>query len=181
MEFIRGANLVSRYSGFTLLEFVLVLIIFAALLGAATSYYIQLYSAMQIESVKTQANNFRAAVTTLRSQWLINRLKIHSRPYIWNEKTVYLTEQGWLANSNALMSAAATDQTAYECWQLWQVIFEHTQKVTFDEIAPQESGDWHTSSLSGKGCRFQLSNTGNSRNYFEYYLSDGRVVVQNIE
>lgn len=165
----------NRISGFTLLEFVLVLIIFAVLLGVASGYYIQLHSTMKVESVKTQANNFRAAVSTLQSQWLMNRLHTKQRPYVWGEKTVYLTEQGWLANTHALMSAAADDQTAYECWQLWQAIFEPGLRVTFDEVSQRGSGDFHALSLSGKGCRYELSGLDNGRYYFDYTLIDGRV------
>lgn len=170
-----------RDTGFTLLEFVLVLIVSAVLLGTAAGYYIQLHKAMQIESIKTQANNFRAAVTTLRSQWMINRMDINERSYLWNDKPVYLTEQGWLANSHALMSAKDNDQTAYECWQLWQVIFNSVHKVTFEGGGVKKSGEQHVSSLSGQGCRFEISNTAEKDHFFDYFLATGQVSVGSMD
>lgn len=166
-----------RSAGFTMLELVLVVIILLAILGVGASYYMQLHAAMRAESIKTQANNFRAAVTTLRSQWMINRLDITGLPYQWNEKTVYLTEQGWLANSDPLMSAKANDQTAYECWQLWRVVFNTNLRVTFDGVGKKKMGEQHVSSLSGKGCRFEISNTGDKHHFFDYSLETGRVTI----
>lgn len=166
-----------RSAGFTMLELVLVIIILLALLGVGASYYMQLHAAMRAESIKTQANNFRAAVTTLRSQWMINRLEATALPYQWNDKVVYLTQQGWLANSDPLMSATEDDQTAYECWQLWRVVFNTNQQITFDGVGKKGAGDQHVSSLSGKGCRFEISNTDEAHHFFDYSLETGRVTL----
>ena len=167
--------------GFTALELVLVMVVVASLMAIASNYYVQILAGMTKEAVRTQANYFRAATTTLRSEWFINRVNAQKKPYFWLGKEVFLTNQGWLANSDKMLLSGANDQTVFECWQLWTMVFKGEQKVTMDSVNEPVLGDYHISSLSGKGCRFELSINDKKKSsggtYFDYFLADGRIEV----
>ena len=181
MEPLCGSNLVRYAKGFTILELVLVMVIVASLMAVASSYYVQILAGMSKEAVRTQANYFRAATTTLRSQWFINRVNAEIKPYLWLGREVFLTSQGWLANSDKMLLSGANNQTVFECWQLWKVVFKGEQTVTMDGVNEQVIGDYHVSSLSGKGCRFELSINDKKNSlegpHFDYFLADGRIEV----
>lgn len=174
-----------RCQGFTMLELVLVVIIITTLMAAASIYYVQVLTSMKKESVRTQANYFRAATTTLRSEWLINRFKDGKSSYRWLDQEVFLTNRGWLANSDKMLSAKANDQTVFECWQLWQAIFQTGSTASMQGVSKRGDADYHIYSLSGEGCRFELLHSvkrdakaeSHGGHYFDYYLSDGRILV----
>ena len=157
------------------------MVIVASLMAVASNYYVHILAGMTKEAVRTQANYFRAATTTLRSEWFINRVNAEQRSYLWLGREVFLTKQGWLANSDEMLLAGANDQTVFECWQLWTVVFKEEQAVTMDNVNEPVLGDYHISSLSGKGCRFELSINDEENSsvgpHFDYFLADGRIEV----
>jgi len=163
--------------GFTALEFVLVMIIVAVIAAAAARYYIQALDNMRRMAVQTQANNFRASLMTLRSQWLISRLQRGGDESLWNEQVVFFTPQGWPANTDKNLSAEVNNQTAFECWQLWSVIFPG-QVATIDGVSEAGAGDYHVSYAGKTGCRFEYFTGVEQNHYFDYNLSTGELVVE---
>lgn len=162
--------------GFTLLELILVIIVVSSIGAWASRYYIDAMATMQRMSVTTKANHFSAAVTMLHSQWLINRIQPQKTSYIWHDKQLYLTSDGWPANSDKNLVPGASNQTVYECWQLWRAIFPNDTEVSMDTVSARETSQIHVSVHNSSVCRFEWSNTEINSHYIDYFLETGRVV-----
>lgn len=168
---------IAKARGFSLLEFALVLVVVAVLLGMSASYYIQALEEMRRVAVQTQANYFRASVATLRSQWMIDKVHERSSEFVWLDQPVYLNDAGWAANSDAKLSPNYRNQTAFECWQLWKVFLPLENMVTIDGVMAAAHGSYHVSVTDGGNCRYELIGDRNSRHMFDYFPVNGDVAV----
>ena len=182
-----------RRKGFTLVELVLVITIIGVLAATGAVYYGEVLEEARRTGVEVLANRFTAAVALIRGQWIVeSTMQINGKV----SKTfrvdvdnipIFLNEFGWPANTDGL-SAGSRDETAEECYQLWRAIMQNPGRATVegrvlnpaqDPGNPESKGKqrYHISQIGGSKCRYELITRPEGTHFFEYDLTNGRVLV----
>jgi prepilin-type N-terminal cleavage/methylation domain-containing protein len=183
----------NKQNGFTLVELVLVVTVIGVLSAAGAVYYGKTMDDARRVGVEVLANRFTAAIALIRGQWIVEstmqlegkvpktfRVDVDNIP-------IFLNEFGWPANTDG-NSASSKDQTAEECYQLWQAVMQNPAVATVEGRAPANSTGsnnpevkgkqrYHVSQVNGSTCRFELTTKPERTHYFEYSLTNGRVLV----
>lgn len=178
--------------GFTLVELVLVITIIGVLSAAGAVYYGKTVEEARRTGVEVLANRFTAAIALIRGQWIVeSTMQLEGKvPKTYRVDVdnipIFLNELGWPANTDG-KSAHSKDQTAEECFQLWQAVMQNPGLVTVEGRStntstandPEAKGNqrYHISQVSGSVCRFELVTQPERTHYFEYDLTNGRVLV----
>lgn len=179
--------------GFTLVELVLVITIIGVLSAAGAVYYGKTLEDARRTGVEVMANKFTASIALIRGQWIVEstmqqqgkvqktfRVNVDNIP-------VFLNEFGWPANTDG-KQAQSTNQTAEECRQLWDAVMQNPLPITVEGRVPNPNADpnnpeskgsqrYHASQVAGGKCRYELITRPEGTHYFEYDLTNGRVLI----
>lgn len=175
--------------GFTFLEFIAVVVIMSILAGSTLVYYERALKDARRTGVEILAHRFTTAVAMIRAQWIVQGSGKAAKPS-WVDVDnigVYLNEFGWPANTDG-NPAASGNQTAEECYQIWQAVLQNPALTTVEGRAdpeaeitndPQAKGRqrYHISQLNGQICRYELIAEVDSSHYFDYNLQTGQVFI----
>lgn len=183
-----------KTKGFTLLELILVVVVIGVLASASLVYYGRIMDDARRTGVEVLANRFTAAVALIRGQWIVestmqNEGKVpHTYRVMIDNIAIFLNEFGWPANTDGA-SAKSDDQTAEECFQIWQAIMQNPTPATVEGRAtgsekeqqsnPESKGKqrYHISQIGNSKCRFELITTPPATHFFEYSLKTGQVLI----
>ena len=179
--------------GFTLGELVMVITVIGVLSAAGAVYYGKTMDEARRTGVEVLANRFTAAIALIRGQWIVeSTMQLEGRvPKTFrvdvDNIAIFLNEQGWPANTDG-SSAHSKAQTAEQCYQLWQAVMQNPAIATVEGRVtpnvdsandPQAKGRqrYHVSSVGGSKCHYELVTRPEGTHYFEYDLTNGRVLV----
>ncbi len=182
-----------RTKGFTLVELVAVITVIGVLSAAGAVYYGRTVEEARRTGVEVLANRFTAAIALVRGQWIVeSTMQLEGKvPKTFrvdiDNIAIFLNEFGWPASTDGV-SPKSNDQTAEECYQLWQAVMQNPTRATVEgrvqENAqalndPDAKGRqrYHISQQGGNKCRFELVSSVDDSHYFEYDLLNGRVLV----
>ena len=183
----------SNKKGFTLVELVLVVTIIGVLSAAGAVYYGKTVEEARRTGVEVMANRFTAAIALIRGQWIVeSTMQLEGKvPKTFrvdvDNIAIFLNEHGWPANTDG-KSAHSKNQTAEECYQLWQAVMQNPTVATVegrdttkgqDPSNPEAKGKqrYHISEKGGSICHFELLTKPENTHYFEYNLRNGQVKV----
>ncbi len=180
--------------GFTLLELICVVVIIGLLAAEGVRRYIALQSEARKATVTMLANSFAAATSSVHAQWKIAAYKpsasINVRAdgaILIEQLPVFVNAYGWPVNTDTQLSRGARDQSAVECWQLWQSLLQNPAPTSVEGLAAMgERGtkSWHISSYAGAICRFEWMGARPSDDqgkkpayYFDYSTVTGHIKI----
>ena len=164
-------------SGFSLLEVTMVVVIVAL----SVIFYFKEARRPLREAYSTlinyQAGVFTRNVNVLRTLASSNRNK-----YVEHQGTrIFFNEFGWPANTEEGMSPHSSNQTAVECLQLWQGIFQNPLKASVNLSGDKENisvnSRYKIYSKNGNTCRYQLAGNEEAGYFFDYDLRTGAVIT----
>lgn len=178
---------VKTQRGFTLLELVVVVCIIAILAAGGLVYYEKTMDDAKRTGVEIMANRFATAISLVRGQWIVeSSMQLEGKVpntyrVVLDQTPIFLNELGWPASTDGV-SARSNDQTAEECYQLWETIMQNPTTTTVegrsgnlgDEKGMQR---YHISASSPEACRYELITKPMGSHYFEYNLRTGQVKV----
>lgn len=186
-----------KQQGFTFIELVIVIILLGLLAAAALPRYLDVVDDAENASLEAVAGAFSTAVNIARAQWFADGFS-RGQPTTPSDKIainldgriIYMTENGWPANTDPASDASEDSQSAAECLQVWTSVMQTVPSATTDsndrenaryyiEVLDQQGGD-DTGNTSDM-CRYELilnSAAGaTATHYFDYDLTDGEVIV----
>lgn len=188
----------SRQQGFTFIELVIVIILLGLLAAAALPRLLDVTDDAEIASLEGVAGGFSTAVSIAHAQWFAeggSRGAITTpdqKPQInMDGKIIYLTENGWPANTRQEDDSSEDNQTAQECLDVFQGVLQNFPSATIDaqdranarffvSVLPQQGGD-SEQGLSADLCRYELilnnASSATPTHYFDYDLGTGEVIV----
>lgn len=177
--------------GFTLLEFIMVVVVIGVLAASSLIYYEKTLAAARRVGVEVFANRFTAAVALIRAQWLIeSSLQIQQKPSsTWrvnvDNTAIFLNEYGWPANTDG-RSAKSNDQTVDECYQVWKGVLQNPPQATLEgrgnlsdsnDINNEGKQRYHIILKNNSLCRYELVTQPRGTHAFEYDLRNGNVLT----
>ena len=179
--------------GFTLVELALVITIVGVLSAAGAVYYGKIMDDARRTGVEVMANRFTAAIALIHGQWIVEnaiQLEGHVSPTFRVEVDnipIFLNQFGWPENTDSNSSSDKV-QTAEECYQLWQAVMQNPTAATVEgrvlansteKNSPEAKGKqrYHISQIGHSKCRFELVTNPEGTHFFEYDLTNGRVLV----
>lgn len=171
----------ARQQGFSLLELIIVVVVIGVLAASGITYYLDALDRARATTVEMVAWRFGQSASVLRAWSRIpaniepHRHGVDRRGVSWvflEDTRIYLNENGWPANTDAMVSPAIGDQTAQECEQLLRGILKEVVEYT-DEKDKQFSA----SAIGGRVCRYQLVQNKEEAWFFDYSLETGKVQV----
>ncbi|MEX1032456.1 MAG: type II secretion system protein [Cellvibrionaceae bacterium] len=181
----------NRQRGFTYLELVAVVVIIGILAASGLVYYERALDDARRVGVELLASRFAAATALMRAQWIVEggRQGNGGKSVEVDNLTIFLNEFGWPANTDG-GSPRSTDQTAEECYQVWQMVLQNPAlatvegrvEATVDGAArnnPEAKGRqrYHVSQIDNQACRYELLTNSDGMHFFDYNLRTGRVLV----
>jgi len=193
---LKAVVAVGRAQGFTLIELVIVIILLGLLAAAALPRLLNATDSAQIATLEGVAGGFSTAVAIAHAQWAADgnspgaSTAAASKVLIdLDGKRFYMNEYGWPANTDSAASAAASDQTAAECREVFDNILQSSPSTTSDNsnrannryfvsVLPGAGGDVDT---IGDICRYELivsdSAGATPTHFFDYDMTNGQVSV----
>lgn len=188
----------SRQQGFTFIELVIVIILLGLLAAAALPRLLDVTDDAEIASLEGVAGGFSTAVSIAHAQWYAEGGKRGSvttpdqkTQINMDGKIIYMTENGWPANTRPEDDSSEDNQTAQECLDVFQGILQNFPSATIDaqdranarffvSVLPQQGGDSDLGT-SGDLCRYELilnnDSSATATHYFDYDLTNGEVSV----
>lgn len=154
--------------GFTLLEFIAVIVMIGVLSASALKYYADIVDDARIAGVQFLSGRFSAAVAGVHVKWMID-----GRPKIIELDGYHLAVNagGWPIGESRIGAKG----TANICQQLWESLLQNPSRLP-DVIPTNSSGVQYWSTKPAKNvCRYNLVTRDSSQYYFEYYMENGRV------
>lgn len=177
--------------GFSLLELTVVIVIIGFLATASLQYYENILDDARRTGVETMASRFTASIALIRGQWIVeSSIKVKGDvSATWHvdvdNVAVFLNEHGWPANTEG-SSPTSSDQSAEECYQLWQALFQNPAATTIasdkhtgsvEEKSKKGQERYHISQVNHHACRYELVGTDSEEHFFDYDLKTGTVLV----
>lgn len=168
--------------GFTLLEFVAVVVVISLLASSGLVYYGKLLDDTRRTGVEILANRFTAAVALIHAHWIIGGGRADSgaapRQIDVDGVRVYVNERGWAANTSG-NGAGLSDQTADECRQIWQAVLQNPAPLTVEgqTLSAKGTQRYHVAAINGQICRYELVTQPAGTHFFDYNLMTGQVLT----
>lgn len=173
--------------GFSVYEWLLVVAITAVILVVSIGCYLQLIQESKRLAFNALAHNFATAISMSHAHWLIQRPAGGSYSTLEIEGvTVIFNRLGWPSN---IKDNNSTHQNS--CYRLWYGLLQNSSSAEkswgglFQILAitsAQKGGSSHASNihilLQAPGwCRYELTNAGNQRYFFDYIMKNGSVNI----
>lgn len=191
-----AGNGLRRSAGFTLIELVIVIILLGLLAATALPRLLNATDKAEIAALEGVAGGFSIGVSIAHGQWAADGNSPGADTSAANKvainlegKVFYMNEFGWPANVNSAEPAAANNQTADECKQVFDNVLQSSPTAT-TEADSRANSRYFVSVVDGAGgslgnvgdiCRYELilndSATATATHYFDYDLVDGQVTV----
>ncbi len=154
--------------GFTLLEFITVIVMIGVLSASALKYYAAIVEDARIAGVQFLSGRFSAAVAGIHVKWMIDgrpdRIELDGYE-------LRVNEGGWPIGESRLGNTGR----ANVCRQLWESLLQNPSELP-DVIPTDSNGVQYWSAKPKKNvCRYNLVTRDSSKYYFEYYMNNGRV------
>ncbi len=172
-----------RQKGFTLLELIVVIVVIGLVSAYGIKYFIIAMDRARATGVEMLAWRFAQSVSVLRA-WSripqgvdVAQRGVDSRGVHWiavDGVTVYLNERLWPATLDPQRSPAIGQQTAHDCEQLLDALFE--EPISYLASA-QDGNDYRVFSIDGRVCRYQLVQHREEPWFFDYNLETGKISV----
>jgi MSHA pilin protein MshB len=182
--------------GFTLIELVIVIVLLGLLAATALPRLLSATDNAEIAALEAVAGGFSTAVAIAHGQWAADGNSSGAATTAADKvainldgKVFYMNEYGWPANVSASDDAAANNQTADECKQVFDNILQSSPTSTIESsergsvryFVSVESNAGGSAGNIGDICRYELIlNNGSAVNpthYFDFDLVDGQVIV----
>ena len=159
-----------RKLGYSLLEFLVVMVVISLLIYAGFEVYIKQIESSREKALAFQASTFMRMVSNIHAYGVgANQDAVHLL-----KRTVYLNKNGYPANTTKNLSASTRNQTAEECGQLWRAFFQTLEKYN------EHQNEVENLSISVKNndfCRYDLYPQDADTYFFDYYYKTGEVLV----
>lgn len=156
-----------------LFEFLIVLLVISFLVFMGSKYYKKTINNSNETSALLHFNNFSQAMT-----------KIHAlggaspNGYFQLESvTFYFNENGWPANTERRLSPSLRNQTAQECQQLWESVFNVAPSSLVDGDLYKEKVKYRISLNKNVICRYQFEGKQEGAYFLDYDVSSGMTYV----
>jgi len=193
---LKAVVVTGRSQGFTLIELVIVIILLGLLAAAALPRLLNATDSAEIAALEGVAGGFSTAVAIAHAQWAADGNSTGAATAAANKvlidldgKRFYMNEFGWPANTDPGASAAANDQTAAECREVFDNILQSSPSTTSDS-SNRANNRYFVSVQAGAGgdvdtiadiCRYELivsdSADATATHFFDYDMSNGQVSV----
>lgn len=154
--------------GFTLLEFIVVIVMIGVLSASALKYYTDIVDDARIAGVQFLSARFSSAVASVHVKWMLD-----GRPNRVDLDGYHLkiNDGGWPIGQLGL-AGKSTENT---CQQLWESLLQNPARLP--DVIPTDSKGvqyWSAKPINNV-CRYNLVTRNSSEYYFEYYMDNGRV------
>lgn len=109
-----------------------------------------------------------------------NYVSLDSADFINSPSTkarFYVNERGWPSNTDKTRSPSMFNQTAIECQQLWQSIFENPPRSELRENSYKEKVEYSVSLNKKVICRYQWLANKEGSYFIDYDVTNGTVVT----
>ena len=172
----------NKHSGFTLVELVVVIILLGLLAATALPRFLSVTDQARNASVEGVAGGFASGVALVRAQFFADGHSSGGDPgksVTMDGLTVFVNENGWPANTSDASSASFDNQTAQECLEVWNYVFQSPPAATTS--AGSISNELYLASSSASGtdffCDFDLIVDGqiDQTRHFTFNLETGQV------
>ncbi len=154
--------------GFTLLEFIFVIVMIGILSATALKYYADIVDDARVAGVQFLSARFAASVAGVHVKWMVD-----GRPESVNLDGYQLTVNGsgWPVSESRLKSKGRLNV----CQQLWESLLQNPSALP--DVIPSDSRGVRYWSAKPKNnvCRYNLITRDSNQYYFEYYMGNGRV------
>ena len=161
-------------TGFSFFELLVVLIIVAFVFLFGRDAYFS-----QIDKTRGQLTKFQAATFTRMVQNIqAYGIATKSKKIDLLDKTVYVNEFGYPANSDRNQSPNSNNQTDEECLQLWRSFFETAEKSKKNKLFFTKV---NATSRKNEYCRYELYPKEAGNYFFDYYFKTGMVLISQLE
>ncbi|MGH1371208.1 MAG: type IV pilin protein [Cellvibrionaceae bacterium] len=154
--------------GFTLLEFIMVIVMIGVLSAAALKYYADIVEDARIAGVQFLSGRFSAAVAGIHMKWMIDGRPEHVE---LDGYLLTVNNKGWPIGELGLSDKGGVNV----CRQLWESLLQNPSKLP--DVIPVDANGVKYWSAKPKNnvCRYNLITRDSSEYYFEYYMDNGRV------
>ncbi len=159
----------SQCKGFSFLELLLVIVIIAVLIALGFRNYANQIDKSKIETLRFQAATFMRMVQHVHAYGV----STGANSVYLVDKTIYLNEYGYPANTSAEVSSLSRDQTDHGCAEIWRAFFS-TIKQTKENKKP---ADMNIRSIENRFCRYDLRPDQTGSYFFDYYFKTGNVLI----
>ncbi len=177
----------SHSRGFTLFEFILVVVVLSFLAGASTLYYSKTMDKARSTRVDILANRFTTGISLVRGQWLVeSSMQEKGVPKTWRVNVegtpIFMNQHGWPTNTDGF-NPDDGNQTADECYQVWNTVLQNPPTAdlvgeNYKNGSPEDmvaENYYRISSIDRHICRYELQTQLEDDYYFEYNLTTGQV------
>jgi prepilin-type N-terminal cleavage/methylation domain-containing protein len=168
-------NTIDRAKGYSLLEFVVVVVLIGLVAAKGLKYYGQAIDDSRRVGIEALARNFTAAAAGIHAQWLIAGKKSGGRTIDMDNVLIYINKNGWPAGTKKTDKASANP--ALNCYQLWQALLQNPTPATVEGIEKRGRRPYHISSMENGRCRYELVAASGVTHYFDYALESGQVFI----
>lgn len=154
--------------GFTLLEFITVIVMIGVLAASALKYYADIVDDARIAGVQFLSGRFAAAVAGVHVKWMVD-----GRPdqIELDGYQLTLNQRGWPIAEPHL----AGKGSANVCRQLWESLLQNPSRLP-DVIPTDANGvQYWSPKPENNVCRYNLVTRDSNEYYFEYHMDNGRV------
>ncbi len=186
---------INRVKGFTFIELVIVVILLGLLAATALPRYLNVTDQAEVASLEGMAGGFSTAIAIAKAQWAAegNSRGGPTTPsdkvaVNYDGKIIYMNEFGWAANTNPNIDAAADNQTATECQEVWNSVLQSAPTSTINSdnrddvrffISVISGAANDVAGNTGDVCRYELivnqDANATATHYFDYDLVNGQV------
>lgn len=154
--------------GFTLLEFIFVIVMIGILSAAALKYYADIVDDARVAGVQFLSARFATAVAGIHVKWMVD-----GRPNVidLDGYHVQVNDGGWPVSESRIKARG----TSNVCQQLWESLLQNPSALP--DVMPSDSRGvqyWSPKPKNGV-CRYNLITRDSSQYYFEYHMGNGRV------
>jgi prepilin-type N-terminal cleavage/methylation domain-containing protein len=154
--------------GFTLLEFIFVIVMIGILSATALKYYADIVDDARVASVQFLSARFAAAVAGIHMKWMIDGqpARIELDGY-----QLKVNDNGWPVGEPSLKAKGRLNT----CQQLWESLLQNPSQLP--DVIPRDSRgvQYWSAKPKNKVCRYNLITRDSSQYYFEYHMDNGRV------
>ncbi|MAZ89247.1 MAG: hypothetical protein CL693_16580 [Cellvibrionaceae bacterium] len=154
-------------TGFTLLEFIVVVTMIGVLAASSLSYYADIVRDTRISGVQFLSSRFAAAVAGVHVKWIVDG---QPKSVELDGFQLQLNDSGWPIAETSRRAGGKN-----VCRQLWDSLLQNPSQLPDVIPADSKGVQYWAPKPSNDICRYNLITRDSREFYFEYFMRNGQV------